>query len=92
MPDQGARQLPSVERIFVGILVYPDPSGLDDPEMTGDRRLKSGGQRADGVLEMRGRNLRRQAQHGDAREIHGTITKRVAELEIEGDEGALLPA
>ena len=43
-------QLLSVERIFVGILVDPNPAGLDDLEVSSDRRLKRLRERVDGVL------------------------------------------
>ena len=43
-------QLLSVERIFVGILIDPNPAGLDDPEVLSDRRLKRLRERVDGVL------------------------------------------
>jgi DNA-binding transcriptional LysR family regulator len=43
-------QLLSVERIFVGILIDPNPAGLDDPEVSSDRRLKRLRERVDGVL------------------------------------------
>jgi len=91
MPNHCTRQLLSVERIFVGILVDPNPAGLDDPRMTDNRWLKRGRERVDGVLEMHERSLRRQAQDGNAPVIRRAVTKRVSKLEIERDQAPLFP-
>lgn len=84
--DWELRATPLPARIFLGILVDPNSPCLDDPEMASDRWLERSGERVDGVLEMPEGGFRRQAQDGDAREVCGAVTKRIAELEIESDQ------
>jgi len=54
--------------------------------MASDRWMKRTHERLDGKLEMPEGCFGRQAQDGDTRKICGTVTKRIAEFEIESDE------
>ncbi len=93
LPVNRGATTPLPARIFVGILVDPDPSYLDDPEVVSDRLLQRCHERLNGELEMPEGGLGRQAQDGDAREVCGVVAKRIAEFEIESDETPVfLPA
>jgi hypothetical protein len=82
----------SVEGIFIGILVDPDSSGFDCPEVTDDLRFQTRDESPNGVFQMGRRRLCRKSQDRDARIVCRSVLERIPKLEIEGDQTSLLLA
>jgi hypothetical protein len=80
------------ERVLVRILVDPNPSRFDGPEMAGDLRFKTCDEGLDDGVEMSLRRFVRETQNCDSRVVGCAVSKRVAKLEIESDETSLLLA